>query len=348
MREVITRAVPSLDLPPADERLAAAAGPATQAENDRWMSAWQAMNALERVQPLADRGETARQPLAVAAWNLERCKHVEPSAALMAARGVHIVLATEMDWGCARSGQHHTTRALASLLGMGYAFGTEFVELALGDARETAEHVGETNLHGLHGNAVLSRFPLGRAALIPLDDGGAWYASDLKQGQRRIGGRNAVAAEILVPGGTIWAAAVHFESESTPAMRARSAERLLAGLLPLAGDAPIVIGGDFNCFELSRQGVDPQAMLDFPDPVEPFFGVMRQAGLAWREANAVGVTTRLHPWQPTAPGKPLLKIDWLFARGLAASNPWIEPALGPDGTVLSDHEPIGASFARQI
>jgi hypothetical protein len=69
------------------------------------------------------------------------------------------------------------------MLGFGHVFGVEFVELALGDGRETDECAGQSNLHGLHGNAVLSRFPFDRVALIPLDGGGAWYVSDLKQGQ---------------------------------------------------------------------------------------------------------------------------------------------------------------------
>jgi endonuclease/exonuclease/phosphatase family metal-dependent hydrolase len=341
MRKVITRSVPALAPPTQEDRRLADAGPSTAEENARWMQAWEAMNALEVVQPPGTAPD-AGPAISVAAWNLERCKHVEASAEVLAARNADVVLATEIDWGCARSGQRHTTRELAALLGHGYAFATEFVELALGDARETESHAGETNLHGLHGNAVLSRFPIGRTATLPLDDGGLWYVNDLKQGQRRIGGRNAVAAEVLAPQGSFFAVAAHFESESDPAERAGAAERLLAVLLPLAGDAPIVIGGDFNCFELSRQGLDHETMMERPEIAEPFFAVMRRAGFAWRETNAAGATTRRHPWQ--SPDRPLLKIDWLFARGFAGSEPWIAPALSPDGIVLSDHEPIGASL----
>ena len=341
MRQVITRSVAALAPPSAEDRRLADAGPSTAEENDRWMRAWEAMNALEVVQPPGPAAE-AGAPIAVAAWNLERCKHVEASAAVLAARSADLVLATEMDWGCARSGQRHTTQDLAAALGLGYAFATEFVELALGDARETESHAGEANLHGLHGNAVLSRFPFGRTAILPLDDGGLWYVNDLKQGQRRIGGRNAVLAEILAPQGAFFAVAVHFESQSDPDERAASAERMLAALLPLAGDAPIILGGDFNCVELSRQGLDHRMMMEEPERAEPFFAVMRNAGFDWRETNAPGTTTRRHLWQPS--DRPLLKIDWLFSRGFAGSGPWIASALSPEGVVLSDHEPIGASL----
>lgn len=342
MRAIITQTVPAFTLPSLEERMAADAGASTQAENDRWMAAWPCMTTLECVQPPA----TTTRPegsIRVAAWNLERCKHVEASAATLAARGVDIVLATEMDHGCARSGQRHTTADLAEALGHGYVFGVEFVELALGDALETRQHAGETNAHGLHGNAVLSRFPILKAALIPLDDGGQWYVSDLKQGQRRIGGRNGIAALVETPDGPLWAVAIHFESESTPASRADAARRLLDGLATLSPAAPTVLGGDFNVFELSRQGLTDTAMMEAPGTAEPAFDVFAEAGFDWRAANAPGVTTRLHPHDPR--DRTLLRIDWLFTRGLAARAPWIAEALGPDGTVLSDHEPIGATVA---
>lgn len=341
MRALFARTAASLGSPLLAERQAASLGPFTQGKHDQWMSAWDCMNALECVQPPALAGNQLGD-IRLSAWNIERCKYVEAAAQLLASRGVDLVLATEMDWGCARTAQRHTTADLAAQLGFGYVFGVEFVELALGDAREMANHDGEDNLHGLHGNAVLSRFPIGRAALIPLDDGGAWYVSDLKNGQRRIGGRNAIAAEIIAPGCTFWAVAVHFESESTADSRAIQAIRLLAAIDTLAEDQPVVIGGDFNLFELSRQGLGDVAMFDAPDKVEPTFAAFRQAGFDWITANAPGVTTRPHPWQPQ--DKLRLKIDWMFVRAMRATDPWIAPALAPNGTVISDHDAIGATI----
>jgi endonuclease/exonuclease/phosphatase family metal-dependent hydrolase len=343
VRPIITDTVPSFVLPSPEDRLAADGGVWTQAEHDRWMAAWPCLSTLEFVPP-SPAAISPGAPIRVAAWNLERCKYVEASAAILAARGVDVVLATEMDHGCARSDQRHTTADLAETLGLGYVYGVEFVELALGNAVETSAHAGETNAHGLHGNAVLSRYPILKAALIPLDDGGYWYVNDLKNGQRRIGGRNSIAALLETPDGPIWAVSIHFESESTPLSRAASARRLLDGLATLTPAAPTVLGGDFNVFELSRQGLSDAQMMDAPGSVEPAFDVFAEAGFAWREANAPGVTTRLHPHDPR--DRRLLRIDWLFTRDLAASDPWIAPALGPDGTVLSDHEAIGAVLTR--
>ena len=332
MREIVTTSLSRLPSPPAAERAKAAAGPTLRAEHDRWAQRWTCLNAVELVQPPAP---PAAGPVTVAAWNLERCKHVEASAALLAARGAGIVLATEMDRGMARSGQRHTTADLAAALGMGYAFATEFVELAHGDAREQAECAGQENSDGLHGNAVLSRWPIRRTAMIPLDGGGAWYCDDLKQGQRRVGGRNAVACLIETPGTPVWALSVHFESESTPESRAAEAGRILDGLASLGARGPAMIGGDLNTREAP---VD----LSDPDPAEPAFAVFAAGGFRWQGAIVPGGTTRDHPWDP--PGRPPRKLDWLLLHGLAPRDPWTAPALGPDGTVLSDHDCIGVSI----
>ena len=138
--------------------------------------------------------------------------------------GADIVLATEMDLGMARSGQHHTTRDLAEALGMGYAFGVEFVELGTGDPYETGLFKNIPNMHGLHGNAILSRYEIENVALLPLDAGGQWFTDTPKNdGQLRIGGRIAMAAQI----GGMTVVAAHYESESDAQGRADQTWRML-------------------------------------------------------------------------------------------------------------------------
>lgn len=340
-RRPFTDTVAELPVVPLAEREAAATGPATLAEHHRRMADWACLRALEVVQP-PPLARPASGPLRVAAWNIERGMHLAAMAALLAARDLDVVLVSETDVGCARSGQHHTTAELARALGFGHVYAVEFVELGLGNARETAAHPGEVNERGLHGNAVLSRFPIGRVAVIPLDDGGHWFVRAPDPRQRRIGGRIAVATEILRPDRPFWAVSVHFESDSTPDVRAAQAERLLAGLADRVGAAPVVLGGDLNVFELGRQGLDDREMFAEPARVEPCFAVFAAAGFDWRSANAPGVTTRPHPWEPA--DRPRLRIDWLMTRDFAAAAPWIAPALGADGTVLSDHDPIGADL----
>ncbi len=341
MKQIVTHVLARMILPGQAERDQANASPRTAAEHARWSAQWSCLSQLELVQPPEAPGDKT-DVLTIAAWNMERCKHVEASASVLRERGADLVLATEMDWGCARSGQRHTTAELAAMLGFGHVFGVEFVELALGDARESDEHAGQSNLHGLHGNAILSRYPFGRVALIPLEAGGSWYFSDKKEGQSRIGGRNVIAAEIRTPGGPIWVVSAHFESESTPALRAAQAELTVTGLKALTGDLPVIVGGDFNLKALPPVDLADMAILETPGASEPMFDVFAAAGFDWRSANIPGVTTRRHPWQTPLPG---LKLDWLFVRGAVSRNPWIAQALGKDGTVLSDHDPIGVEVA---
>ena len=338
MRPVLTDCVPDMILPPEAERRAATAG-GTLDDHDRWMAHWPAMQTLELRQP--PRTLPPPRHLTVAAWNMERCKRVEDSADLLRREGADVVLATEMDLGMARSGQRHTARDLAEALGFGYVWGVEFVELGTGDPVETAAFAGVPNRAGLHGNAILSRYPLIDPALVPLDPGGAWFASSPKaDGQYRVGGRMALLAGIATARGPVTVAAVHFESESTPETRAGSFRILLDGIAAHAGPGPCVIGGDLNTAAL--QPLTAAERLADPAAHEPCFAVAEAAGFGWRQSNTGAPTTRAAPGR--LPLYPLVALDWILARDLPACHPRVVPALSARGEYLSDHEPVLAGF----
>lgn len=342
MREPVTDTVAAIEPPPLAARTEAIVAGGSRPAHDRFMAGWPCLNTVEVV-PLADPPPVSAR-LTVAAWNIERCKRVPESAWRIGDAGADIVLATEMDLGMARSGQRHTTAELARALGMGHAFGVEFVELGLGDAYETARHEGETNLHGLHGNAILSPWPLRDVALIPLDDGGEWYVCAPKgDGQHRVGGRMALAARIDTATGPLTLAAVHFESESDASGRAAQAERLASTLDRLYGTGPCVIGGDLNTRALHDAGLTGTAMLEAPEAVEPCFTVFAAHGFDWRGANTGAVTTRPHPAGPQ--DIPRRTLDWLFVRGVAVRAPFVAPAVCAEGLYLSDHELIGVEVS---
>ena len=287
---------------------------------------------------LADRPDSVPAPesVRVAAWNVERCKFADDSAALIASLGADIALLTEMDIGMARSGNIDTIESLGSALSFSHAAAVEFIELGLGDVREEAECAGTPNRSGLHCNAVLSRWRISEAEIIPLDDGGRWFWGMKEKGQRRVGGRHALAVRIAgkIP---FWAVAAHFESEGGPDSRRRESERLAAGIASVCGSEPVVLGGDFNFAALPPTHDLRPSWFGNPEVHEPSFAVLADAGFEWRAANTGGATTRNHPWHPPLAGR---KIDWLFVRGAAASNPSAAAAVGRDGQNLSDHEPI--------
>lgn len=195
-----------------------------------------------------------------------------------------IVILNEVDWGLKRTNYKNVARELATAMQMNYVFGVEFVEvdpITLG--RETLE--GETSADkarmieniavdksrtlGLHGTAILSRFPLRNARLVPfIQQGHDWYAeekngiSKLEAGKRkgaklvfgekvlrevRRGGRMMLLAEISdesIPSGTVTIVATHLEAKSKPSERLKQLEELLSQIRGF--DNPVILAGDMN------------------------------------------------------------------------------------------------------
>jgi endonuclease/exonuclease/phosphatase family metal-dependent hydrolase len=339
MRERVTALTESLRPPSVAERAAAAAEGGSRGVHDRLMADWPALNEIEFRQSGA--APVRPEQLTITAWNIERCKWVEPSAGIIVGSQADIVLATEIDVGMARSSQRNTAADLAGILGMGYAYGVEFVELGHGDPQETRDCAGQTNDCGLHGNAILSRWTLSGVSLLPLDDGGAWFVSAPKgDGQHRIGGRMAMAANIETRNGPLTLVSAHYESESTPESRAVQTARLLDQIDRHYGNGPCVIGGDLNTAGFLQAGVSPDDMMAFPERFEPSFAHFAKAGFDWRSCNTGQVTTRLYL---SSPANPLKTLDWIFVRGLVAKEPFVVPALSEDGYMISDHELIGTT-----
>jgi endonuclease/exonuclease/phosphatase family metal-dependent hydrolase len=288
----------------------------------------------------------------VVAWNLERCKHVDASAALLRSLDCDVALLSEMDWGMARSDQLHTTRELAERLGASYAFGVEYLELDLGSESERAALAGQANDVGFHGNAIVARCALHRPTLVRLDARGDWF--DGARGERRVGGRCAVLAQIEAAGRAITCAAVHLDSHGSRADRAEEMRALLDAIDAYDRDAPTVIGGDLNSFSLSlaeigERGVVAAALRDDPgrwaNPVahEPLFAAAAGRGYEWSRCNAPGFATLRHATD-TGSRRGVMKIDWFLTRGIEASEPRVVDAVGADGRALSDHEAIAVDL----
>ncbi|WP_157973544.1 endonuclease/exonuclease/phosphatase family protein [Tropicimonas sp. IMCC34043] len=339
MREIVTETVARMAAPASEERGMAAVALGNLVAHDRFVAEWTCFNTIELVGP--DRPAAPGNEIVVAAWNMGRCKRVEAAADLIRASGADVVLASELDHGMARSGQRHTAHDLAEQLGFGYAFGVEFVELGLGDAAEARACVGMSNRHGLHGNAILSRWPLEDAALIPLDSGGGWFGSAAaRNGPHRIGGRMALAARILTAAGPLTLVSTHFEVRGDPRVRAAQAETLLAGLLNAYPSGPTVIGGDLNTRALLQGGTTAAEALARPERIEHAFGRFAAQGFGWKTSNCFQGTARVP--DPSGPDAPLLPLDWILVRKAVASAPFMVPALAPGGDILSDHALVGA------
>jgi endonuclease/exonuclease/phosphatase family metal-dependent hydrolase len=195
-----------------------------------------------------------------------------------------VIVLNEADLGMTRTGYRDVTRELAGALGMNYAFGVEFVEvdpLSLGaeeielpdDPEAEAELrrifvPDRARYRGLQGSAVLSRYPIRRARIVPLPVCHDWYGQELaelpplERGRRwagarvflnrlereiRHGNRMALVAELDVdalPGGRLTVVAAHLENKTTSQCRREQLRAVLEALKEVEG--PLVLAGDFN------------------------------------------------------------------------------------------------------
>ena len=109
-------------------------------------------------------------------------------------RRADVIILNEVDLGMKRTRYADVARELATAAGMNYAFGVEFVEvdrLYTGDDRiemKTPElskaladdlRVDPERYRGLHGNAVLSRFPIRSARITRLPECYDWFGEEI-------------------------------------------------------------------------------------------------------------------------------------------------------------------------
>lgn len=197
-------------------------------------------------------------------------------------RAADVIVLNEVDIGMGRSGYRNVAADLAEALGMNYAFGVQFVELSpiyLSEKKKPADpaereilemiEVDREKYKGLHGLAILSRFPLENVRLVPFSNRPYdWFASEkkgpgvLEKGKRglarqlfleetfrevRRGGRTTLLADIVddrIPSGRATIAATHLENRTTPTHRKRQLEELLSSLSSISN--PVILAGDMN------------------------------------------------------------------------------------------------------
>lgn len=213
------------------------------------------------------------------------------AAELHLLQAADVLALNEVDIGVGRTGYRHVVEELAVALGMNYAFGVEFIELApllLGRP--------DPSYRGLHGNAVLSRYPIRRATARPFHHQGFdWYTQErrffcgLASGdstasatpplaralsfcQLRRGGRTALIVELEVselPEGRITVVTTHLENRCAPAMRRQQMRELLEHLRAI--EHPVILTGDLNTSGRNRT----------PGPAHKFLLNLMASGPFW-------------------------------------------------------------------
>ncbi len=178
-----------------------------------------------------------------------------------------ILLLNEVDLGMKRTGYRNIAAELAEALKADYVFAPEFVEL---DPRELDDpKLDQSRYKGLHGNAIVSRYPIVETKLLRLPDCYNWYEgeqkslSPLESGRRvaakatvaeeiitelRRGGRIALIATIALPNKEhITVISTHLENRCKPKCRKEQLEFILGEIRSITG--PVVLAGDMNNFE---------------------------------------------------------------------------------------------------
>ena len=187
----------------------------------------------------------------------------------------------EVDWGVKRTEYREVIRELGDALHMNWAYGVEFIEVdskQLGtdtfDDKEDEQarqqlleqfRVDKDRVRALHGNAVLSRYPIREARLVPFKAGYDWFketkitalekakrkaailiGEDLLQEVRR-GGRTTLFVDLDVPevsGERLTIASTHLENRAKPKVRRQQMEELLDQVRDAHN--PVVVAGDLN------------------------------------------------------------------------------------------------------
>ncbi len=325
----------------------------------------------------------ARSHYRFVAWNLER--GIEFSGQLDALRahpylaGADVYLLTEADIGMARSENRAVAQELARALGMHYSFAPCYLNLSKGAGIERNAN-GENEL-GLHGNAVLSRYPIRSVRPVHLKNG----MDKMAGREKRLGRQAALAAEIEFPNYRATAVAVHLDANSSQAHRTAQMRRIVRDL---PTDLPVILGGDWNTSTNNSSrafysilgfwlrvfmGAENVISNHYLHPENRFerglFRLLEEKGFEYRRSNRMGEPTvqydvddpktrqNLGEWVPgwcfafvrwalrRHEGKCPLKLDWFATRGARVENPVIVADLrSSQGRPLSDHAAIGVDI----
>ncbi len=206
---------------------------------------------------------------------------------IAALRKADIIILNEVDWGMKRTEYREVVRELGVALDMNWAYAVEFFEVdpvrlgteKFGDfegseaeesARLRAEiEVDHDRYKGLHGTAILSRYPIRDAVARPFQAiGYDWYGAErtkvapVEKGKRlaseklfletilreiRRGGRTVLTVTLDAPdapGGSITVVAPHLENRCKPEKRLDQVRELMESLRGISNT--VVVAGDLN------------------------------------------------------------------------------------------------------
>jgi endonuclease/exonuclease/phosphatase family metal-dependent hydrolase len=304
-------------------------------------------------------GEVARDAATIraTAWNIERGSRLEEIVRVLRESSLmsrsDVLLLTELDYGMTRSANRNVAREIARELEMNYAFAPCYINLSKGSGLET-EAAGE-NAEGLHGNAVLSRWPIGRALSVALPNG----KDKMRGREKRLGNQRAVVCDVEHTSGAFRTVSLHLDAHSSQRHRQKQMSVVLDFIETLEPRLPVLLGGDWNTstYNSSRAvysiaGFFRRVLMGVGNVIENHYlkperwferGLFRELerrGFSFRELNERGAgtlhydvkdlaaNTNMGEWVPRwcfwwiewalseHGGRCSLKLDWFAGRGI--------------------------------
>ncbi len=176
-----------------------------------------------------------------------------------------ILCLNEVDIGMPRTKYKNILLELSDSLNWNYAYATEFIEV--GPLFQKKE-VDKTLYKGLHGNVIISKFPIISAQVIRIPNEYDWYRRETIKRQSplehvrhfgamaifsekieykevRHGSRNALVADIKLPDGQIvTVVSTHLEDRAYSDKRLKQFKYILESLKDKK--TPVILAGDFN------------------------------------------------------------------------------------------------------
>lgn len=200
--------------------------------------------AMEYRRPARPAERRSRRFLRAVAWNIERGNRLPALLDVVAqTRAIvesDVVLLNEVDIGMARSGNANVAREIAALLGFEYVFGNSYLCLGHGDARDGSSDAD--NEVGMHGNAILSRFPITRAETFSV----AITRDKFESSERRLGHKKALWAEIDAPMGKLAVVSAHLDPIGSTEQRAAQMRDVTRTIEARGLGSRVLLGGDLN------------------------------------------------------------------------------------------------------
>lgn len=243
-------------------------------------------------------------------WNIDSGESLDRIVDFLKREKPDLCFLQEVDLFTKRTGRRNISEEIAKQLKLNYVFAAEFQELSQ----------GTENAPSFQGDAILTNLPIRNVRVLRFKTQSEFwtpkpYLPNWPIFQRRLGGRIALVAELVLANGeTLVVYNAHLESRSFGSIQSHQLDEILADASRYPSGTATVLAGDLNT------KYNPHT----------FLGKLKRDG--W--VNAFGNSTpRTHIV--------VCALDWVVARGPVH----IDSARVIRGVGASDHFPITANLA---